>query len=318
MGLVAHVKAQDRRPPLAMPRVQILLPTYNGERYLQPLLQSLLDQDHKDLEILIRDDASTDRTRDVLAGYVNNPRVRIILGEQNLGVVRSFFELMRISSHEVDYIALSDQDDVWQPDKVSRALRFLESASAERPTIYASRVAVVDEELRLMHLSQQPTRPLALGNALVQNLLPGCTMVMNRAACDLIVARLPDFAFVHDWWIYLVMSACGEIRYDNESRILYRQHSQNVIGVASNAFTKFKRRVMRFLKRNESIVRQVSEFRRLFGDALSPSQLEAIGLIERSPHSVSSRWKLVFSGRVYRQGLLDDLLLRAVIVLNRL
>ena len=301
-----------------MPRVQILLPTYNGERYLQPLLQSLLDQDHKELEVLIRDDASTDRTREVLAGYADNPRVRVILGNKNLGVVRSFFELMRMSSPEVDYIALSDQDDVWQPDKVSRALGFLESASTDRPTIYASRVAVVDEALRLMHLSQRPGRPLAFGNALVQNLLPGCTMVMNRAACDLVVARLPDFTFVHDWWIYLVLSVCGEIRYDDESRILYRQHAQNVIGIAPNVFVRTWRRAARFLARKESIVRQVAEFRRLFSDRLSPTELATIALVERAPRSFFGRLALALSPRVYRQSVIDDLVLRAVVLLNRL
>ena len=301
-----------------MPHVQILLPTYNGERYLQPLLQSLLEQDHKDLDILIRDDASTDRTRDVLAGYAGHPRVRIILGEENLGVVRSFFELMRMSSHEADYIALSDQDDVWQPDKVSRALRFLEPSNPERPTIYGSRVAVVDEDLRSMHLSQRPGRPLALGNALVQNLLPGCTMVMNRAACDLIVARLPDFAFVHDWWIYLVMSAFGEIRYDDESRILYRQHAQNVIGLAPGLIAGWSRRIARFMRRKESVARQVGEFRRLFSDRLSPAQREMVALVERAPRSFFDRLALAFSRRVYRQSVIDDLVLRVVVLLNRL
>jgi glycosyltransferase involved in cell wall biosynthesis len=300
-----------------MPRVQVLLSTYNGERYLPQQLQSVLEQDHRDLEILIRDDGSTDRTREVLSGYMDDPRVRIVFGE-NLGVVRSFFELLRISSAAADYAALCDQDDVWLPDKLSRALRFLEPSNHPGPVIYASRVAVVDEQLKPMKMSRLPSRPLVLGNALMQNLLPGCTMVMNRAACDLVVSRLPAFTFVHDWWIYLVMSACGEIRHDSESRILYRQHAQNTIGIAPNPVVNVQRRLERFFQRKESIVRQVVEFHRLFGDRLLPSQLETIGLIERAPHSVWSRLRLAFSGRVYRQGVLDDLLLRAVIVANRL
>jgi glycosyltransferase involved in cell wall biosynthesis len=298
-------------------RVQILLPTFNGERYLSQQIDSLLGQDHADTDILVRDDGSTDRTREVLAGYAGNPRVRVVFGE-NLGVVRSFFELLRLSARDVDYVALCDQDDVWLSDKISRALSFFTAADRTRPVAYASRVAIVDEQLRQLEMSRDPPKPLELGNSLVENLLPGCTIVLNRVARDLVVSKLPEFAFIHDWWIYLVMSACGEIRHDRESRILYRQHAQNAIGIAPNAVAKLQRRVVRFLQRRESIVRQVAEFRRLFGDQLLPAQLETVTLIEHAPHSVWSRLRLAFSGRVYRQAMLDDILLRAVILANRL
>jgi len=300
-----------------MARVQILLSTFNGERYLPQQIQSLLDQDYSEIDILVRDDGSEDGTREVLARYARTSRLTVVLGE-NLGVVRSFLELLRMSGPAVDYVALCDQDDVWLPDKISRAVSFLETTDGERPVVYASRVSVVDEQLRLRHLSRKPTRPLGLGNALVENLLTGCTTVLNRAARDLIVARLPEFAFVHDWWIYLVMSACGEIRYDFESRILYRQHAQNAIGVTSGFVGKWSRRASRFLQRKESIARQVGEFRRLFADRLSQEQLEIVRLVETAPESFGRRLALARSRRVYRQSSLDDLLLRGVILANRL
>src|SRR6185436_20916115 len=107
-----------------MPRVQVLLSTYNGQTHLAEQLATVLGQDHKELDILIRDDGSTDRTREVLTNFSRDPRVSIILGD-NLGVVGSFFDLISRSSSEADFIALCDQDDVWLPDKISRALQFL-------------------------------------------------------------------------------------------------------------------------------------------------------------------------------------------------
>src|SRR5437868_4338449 len=160
-------------------RIQVLLSTHEGERYLRPLLDSVLGQDHANLDILVRDDGSSDGTRATLDDYAAGGRVSVVLGE-NIGVVRSFFELLRIASPEADYVALCDQDDVWLPDKMSRALGFLAGAASGTPLLYASRLQVVDERLSPIEMSPKPRRPLVLGNALVENLLPGCTMVLNR------------------------------------------------------------------------------------------------------------------------------------------
>jgi len=300
-----------------MPRVQVLLSTYNGQTHLAEQLATVLGQDHKELDILIRDDGSTDRTREVLTNFSRDPRVSIILGD-NLGVVGSFFDLISRSSTEADFIALCDQDDVWLPDKISRALQFLSGSDAEQPSLYASRVTVVDEALHRLEMSRRPRKEIGLGNALAENLFPGCTMVLNRAARDVISARLPNFALMHDWWIYLVISAFGEIRFDEESRILYRQHAHNVVGVASGVRRKALRRISRFIRRKQRLTWQVGEFRRLFGDRLAPAQLDTVKLVERSAQSLVGRIALAASPRVYRQGVIDNFLLRLVVLADRL
>jgi len=300
-----------------MPRVQVLLSTYNGQTHLAEQLATVLGQDHKELDILIRDDGSIDRTREVLTSFSGDRRVSMIFGD-NLGVVGSFFDLLSRSSAEADYIALCDQDDVWLPDKISRALQFLSGSDPERPLLYASRVTVVDEVLRRLEMSRRPRKEIGLGNALAENLFPGCTMVLNRAARDVVSVRLPNFALMHDWWIYLVISAFGEIRFDEESRILYRQHAHNVVGVASGVRRKVLRRISRFVRRNQRITWQVAEFHRLFGNRLTFAQLETVKLVERSAQSLAGRLALASSSKVYRQSRVDDLLLRLVILANRL
>ena len=109
-----------------MKKVQILMSTYNGEKYVNEQIDSLLQQDHTNLEILIRDDGSKDSTVSILEEYhKENPNIKLII-DKNKGVISSFFELAMKASEEADYFAFCDQDDYWKPQKISRAVNLLE------------------------------------------------------------------------------------------------------------------------------------------------------------------------------------------------
>jgi glycosyltransferase involved in cell wall biosynthesis len=213
--------------------VQILLSTYNGERYLRPLLDSLGSQAYPDLSILIRDDGSTDNTLPLLKECASgSPNIEIVQGE-HLGFVQSFFTLLAFASPTAKYFALCDQDDVWQPDKISRAIELLSACPPHLPALYCSRLALVDENLKPLRLSEMPTKGLSFRNALVENHVVGCTSLFNQSALQLLTP-LPSACVSHDWWIYLVASAFGAVVYDPEPRILYRQHAHNVFGISSS------------------------------------------------------------------------------------
>jgi glycosyltransferase involved in cell wall biosynthesis len=250
-------------------RVQVLLSTYNGQKYLKELMDSVLNQDVPDLEVLVRDDGSTDETLRILEKYSGLKNVQILPGK-NLGVVRSFFTLLEISSPDAEYIAFCDQDDVWKEDKVSRAISILEKHGNNVPAMYCSRLTLADENLKILGFSRIPGQELAFGNALVQNVATGCTIIINNAARQLILKKLPSAAMIHDWWIYQVVSAFGKVIYDVESRILYRQHSANVIGEKSGLLAKWIKRVGRFLKyvRTPFVTTQAKEFSKIYGESL--------------------------------------------------
>lgn len=302
-----------------MKRVQVLLSTFNGEKFLGALMDSLIHQDYPNVEILVRDDGSEDDTLSILSQYTSFDNVSIFRGRR-LGVPESYFELLRMSSASADYLAFCDQDDVWEKDKISRAVDFLEQLPQAVPSLYCSRVLLVDEELNVIGRSQIPKRGPSFENAIVQNIATGCTIVINKASRQLLLQGVPKRAVMHDWWMYLVISAFGKVIYDPEPRILYRQHSSNVIGSKSSAMTRWIRRIQRFLKsgRLHLVTEQANEFRRIYGLLLPEEKKAILDRFIDSQKSFTGRLRYSFLGEVHRQTIIDNTILRLLIILNRI
>ena len=243
-----------------------------------------------------------------------------ILQGKNLGVLSSFLKLLQLSSPDAEYVAFCDQDDVWEKDKISRAISILEKYCNELPVMYCSRVTLVDEKLKTIGFSQIPKRELAFSNALVQNIATGCTMVINNAAQQLVAKNLPSSAMIHDWWIYQVVSAFGKVIYDAESRILYRQHSANVIGEKSGLLAKWLRRAGRFLKHGgiPFVTLQAKEFSKIYGESLPLDKKIILDRFINERSTLMGRLRYAFRGETYRQARIDDLIFRVLIILNRI
>lgn len=297
-----------------MDTVQILLSTYNGERYLTELIESLLQQDYPNTEILVRDDGSTDGTLLILSQYAAQGRLRLVEG-RNVGVPSSYFELLALSSEEAGFCAFCDQDDVWRRDKLSRAVVQLKSARQDHPALYCTAVDVVNEGLGNIGRSAPLKRPLGFRNALVQNVATGCTIVLNRKARDLLLRHKPKQARMHDWWAYLVVSALGEVIYDREPSLLYRQHGANVIG-AHRGLRKWAQRLKRHLAGQgiHLVTRQAREFRNVYGQSLEPEKARVLNRFLDGRGSFLGRLLYVFAADVYRQSTIDNLLLRVMIL----
>jgi glycosyltransferase involved in cell wall biosynthesis len=299
----------------ASSRIAVLLSTYNGEKWLRPQLDSILGQLDVAVMLSVRDDGSTDGTAGILRDYAaHDERIRVSYGT-NVGVVRSYFELLLQRPASAEFIAFSDQDDVWLPRKLRVAIDALESGDAAVPRMYCCRTQYVDEDLRPLGFSRLPRR-VGYTNALVENVATGCTIVLNRAAADLVASRVPASALMHDWWCYLVVSALGEVVFDDNSWILYRQHGRNVVGGQSGWMKTLPNRLRRLRLRQDGVFRcsgQAEELERCFGDRLSS---EARSLLRRFLAGRNSAWsalKLAVSGQVRRSFLPDDLILRVLI-----
>lgn len=301
------------------PRVQVLLSTFNGATYLQSLMDSLRSQDYPFLDILVRDDGSSDGTVNLLQEYAtHNTNIKITCGE-NLGFVQSFFKLFKLADPKADYFALCDQDDIWQPDKLSRAIKFLQQCPPSLPTLYCSRLKVVDENLKRISDSPLPNKGLSFSNALVECPLQGCTMVLNRAGYRLF-HKFPQQAYSHDWWIYLVISAIGQVIYDREARILYRQHDCNLFGVPNNILAGLKIKFTRFLSqgKQQPITHQAREFSRIYRALLSDDCQKMLDAFLESRKLGWKRFHYILLGNVYRQSNFDNLVLKGLLLLNRL
>ncbi|GAA5234875.1 glycosyltransferase family 2 protein [Verticiella sediminum] len=220
-------------------RVAVLLCTYHGQRYLGEQLESIARQTHGRWRLWVSDDGSQDDTPAILDAYRSAwPAGRMAIRPgPRAGVARNFLQLACLDAvgEEADYFAYSDQDDIWEPDKLERAVAWLQRVPADVPALYCSRTRLVDENNAEIGLSPLFTRPASFANALVQNIGGGNTMVFNRAARALLRetgAGVP--AALHDWWTYLVVIGCGgQVHYDAYPGLRYRQHRSNQFG--SNA-----------------------------------------------------------------------------------
>lgn len=231
-----------------MKNVTVLLSTYNGEKYLDEQLESIVAQKGVTTRILARDDGSTDQTHDILERWKEkSPALSWYTGE-NIGPAQSFMQLLNRADDSC-YYALSDQDDYWLSDKLQVAVGKLESYEG-RPALYFCQTELVDKNLnRIDSVIIHPR--LTFGESLVYQFVGGCTMVMNRALRNIIKTYAPQYLSMHDVWIYDVAQAIGaHVVFDNTPHILYRQHGDNVTGQSTSVITEWKHRTGRLVKRD--------------------------------------------------------------------
>jgi glycosyltransferase involved in cell wall biosynthesis len=293
--------------------VEVLLSTHNGERYIEAQLASILSQSYADLRVVVRDDGSTDRTVELLQEMAaEDSRVRVVQGAR-LGWAHSFMELL--ANGEARWFAFSDQDDLWLPDKIARAVAALEPLD-DRPALYGSAMLHVSGELRWLTPTTSPRR-VSFENAIVQNVLPGCTMVLNRAARALCLEGLPR-NFAHDWWLYAVVSAFGTVVFDEAATVLHRVHANNATLLP--LWSHWPNRVAAHFKlppeRRSSAF--AGEFHEAFGDRLDRDRRAIVDeFLAMQKRSWWSRARYAWRPPVYRQNAVDDLLLRVLLALGR-
>ncbi len=222
-----------------MSQVAILLASYNGAAFIEKQLASIAAQHYTDWRLYISDDVSQDETVPIIKNFAqaHAGKVQVNTHTQNKGFAANFLSLICDETIDSPFYALSDQDDVWLPEKLSRAVAWLETMPEEVPALYCTRTEAIDEEGKSLGLSPLFARPPAFANALVQSIAGGNTMVMNRAARILLAKVSINVDIVsHDWWAYMVISgAGGNIYYDASPSLKYRQHEGNIIG-ANNSF----------------------------------------------------------------------------------
>lgn len=300
-------------------QVCVLLSTYNGELYLQEQIASVCAQEDVKVCLIVRDDGSTDSTAELLSRFQNEHQLKLIPGGVNLGPAISFLKLLESAPDDCQFFAFCDQDDVWQKNKLARATTALAPFGDQLPAMYCSRLEVVDSSLRLLGLSRVPKR-MGFGNAMVENVAIGCTIVLNQRARSLIVSNLPGQCDMHDWWIYLVISCFGKVIYDPAPALRYRQHGGNTVGTSVNMRSELLKRISRFKNRSGGVFRsaqQAGEFLKSYGERIPVGKSELIRRFIRGKRSFFTRLRLVMSGEIWRQRRVDGLVLRILILLNR-
>lgn len=227
---------------LVMVTVDVLLAAYQGERWLSAQLESLRNQTHHDLRVLMQDDGSTDGTQDVLrqAAEADGRFCMAARQGEHLGAAGNFFSLLAQS--DAPYCALCDQDDRWAPTRLERCLEAMRRAEqawgAAVPLLVHSDCRLIDEQGRVQRESffrhqGWNAKTVTLAPLLVQNNVTGCTVLMNeplrRLAAELTAGRdIPK----HDWFLALLAAAFGHVTAVEEPLVDYRQHGGNAVGAS--------------------------------------------------------------------------------------
>jgi glycosyltransferase involved in cell wall biosynthesis len=304
--------------------VAILMGVYEGEKYLIAQLDSIAAQSYKNWALTISDDSPNAGSSTLISRWHNehpNYDVAVVPGPRN-GFARNFLTLIARTPKEAQFAALCDQDDVWFPDKIARAVTALQGAETGRPALYSAATVICDADLQARRPSLPFRKAPDFRNALVQSIGGGNTMVLNRAAIDLAQACLPLDAdpVAHDWWLYQIISGHGGlILRDDAPVLLYRQHGGNAIGANMSNKARMDRvralltgRFRTWNARNIAALNSAIPY-------LIPQARQALSQFAAAREGpVLSRLRALYQSRVFRQSSLGTAALYITCLLKRL
>lgn len=225
---------------LQQPSIDILLATYQGGDHFTAQLDSLARQSYPAFNLIIRNDDCEECIAEKIEALSGHFAGQVTLLDDDcgqLGPLRSFSRLLE--GARSDYMMLCDQDDVWLTTKVEKTLAMMLDMEQEYgkniPLLVHTDLTVVNHDLKVtseslwQHQNIHPKNREVFNRLLVQNVVSGCTVMINKALRD-IALPIPDQAVMHDWWLALVASAFGKIGHVDQATMLYRQHNTNEIG----------------------------------------------------------------------------------------
>ena len=303
-----------------MGMVSIVMATYNGEKYLEEQIESILLSTYQDFEIYIYDDGSKDTTMEILNGYKRQypHKIYISQNESNLGVTQNFFQA--ISRTTSDYIMLCDQDDVWKKDKIARTLKRIRQMEVQfgknLPMAVFTDAHVVDSDLNILEESffrsgRLNPRLYDLSHLLMENKLIGCTVMVNGALRKVLQgSSLPKWARYHDGWLGLIASSLGKISFIKEPTLYYRQHENNLVG--NKSFLSYILNRLGNLREQKrallALQMQAREFAQLYHNLIDEDKLDLIlRFSELNQMSFLGRRKLIIGNRYLKSGIIRNL-----------
>ena len=224
-------------------KVNILMSTYNGQQFLAEQIRSIQEQSYTDWTLFIRDDGSSDNTKEILKDFERqDSRIHLIDSDKsdNLGVIKSFHKL--VNHDRADYYFFSDQDGVWLPNKLELSLKEAQNYLADLPLMVYMDLKVVNQDLEIMTESMVKSQSHHANTELVQelteNTVTGGVAMINHALAEM--WQETDDILMHDWYLALLASAFGNLVFIDQPGELYRQHSDNVLG-ARTLSKRFKK-----------------------------------------------------------------------------
>ena len=301
------------------PVVAVLLSSYNGEKYIAEQIESIMNQTYQKCVLYIRDDGSEDSTVDIIKECAERykDKIRFYTGK-NIGFVRSFQLLLKhCDSHE--YYAWCDQDDVWMPEKIERAVCLLEKDrrtnrdDGDVPVLYFSDYDYYDESMIFVQHGLVHNRGPSFENALFDCISLGICSVFNQKARSMMLEKTPRRSCGHDWWTYMLCAAFGRVIYDKGFiSVKYRRIEESVSPGGMNFISLQIWRIKKFILRRyfHKIHLQIQEFCSFYADGVSDEKRKLLQLFEKDRVTAGQTMKKVFYPAFFRQNLMEELMLR--------
>ena len=290
-----------------LPKVTVLLATFNGVRFLEEQLTSLLDQEGVEIEVLVNDDGSTDGTLEILEAWRAKEIIVSISQSRGLGPTRAFLTLLQ-SCDQKEFVAFCDQDDVWESRKL---ITQIQAISGDSPQMVFSRREYIDEQNQRIGISPKIRREVSLRNALVENSAPGNTQMLNNEAVRIVNRLQNDNVQHYDSWIYLIINALGECRYIDRPLVRYRIHDNNSVGIR-------RYEIVRILRSPDHYYNQALNFKKsmiLGGLKNEFTEIENFLKFVEQPKSYRRLFQSIYVG-IYRQRKLDDFILKCILIIR--
>lgn len=282
-------------------KVEILLATYNGEKYLREQLESILNQDYKDWIIRACDDASTDNTYEILMEYKEKFPDKFIIEKRKTGFGSAKLNFAHLIRESVsDYVMCCDQDDVWLSNKISLTLQAMKkNEKSGLPVLVHTDLKVVDAKLGVISESffmhSNYNKNPQYRDLLIQNHITGCTMMMNRALVNLLnLQKDYEQILMHDWLAAIVAAGLGKIGFVDQPTMLYRQHAVNSVGAKKYGFALLISKL-----KNNSIKKSLVETTKQAGQIANTYET----VLSQENHQLAYEYSQIFSkNKIYRIG----------------
>jgi glycosyltransferase involved in cell wall biosynthesis len=298
-------------------RVEVLLATHNGEKFIAEFLESLANQRDVEIDLVVSDDASSDHTIQIVNSFARKFHSLKILTGPNNGAKNNFVHLIQNSNS--DFSAFADQDDIWLQNHLKNSMNRI-ATYVGTPALVFSKVIEFSESAQIREWPDIISNP-ELAMLLTENLARGCTIVMNRDLINLL--KQSDFSeiYMHDWWAILVAKTCGVVEFINTSGVKYRIHRENVVGSRK----PLKVRMQLFCRNyfsNQEWVPRIQTFQLLlqYGDFMTNHDKTLVHTFANlRVQKLKRRYSFLYRQNfVFRQSKIENYLLKLVLLLSPL
>lgn len=299
----------------------VILPTYNGAKFINETLDSINNQSYNNIDVFIRDDGSTDNTVELIKSFIIDKNNFTLLesNNHNLGVPGSFYEILRRIPFTYGYYFYADQDDYWEKQKIEYAIKLLNDQHNDIPKVYFSSFEYCDCDLNHIRYSSDQTKNCDFYHSLFYTLGLGFTIAFNREAFNQFIKNVNPGDEMHDRWIIRCASALGQLVYDKRPTAKHIRHNAAVTASDNHLIDLFKYFIKEELFGTKAQIEaeKLSHFKYCFNDKLNSDELEALNLFTEAKGITSQLKKALFPHRL-RPTFISEFCLRFLFLIGKI